>query len=931
MRSKYKFQRKIPCLFHIMLLFFSTILCSLLPFNYSQAAKRTIRVGWYDQPCVQEGDDLSSLSGYNYEYLQKLSLYTGWDYEFVYGGWNECEEMLKDGEIDLLGYVCKTPERMNDYNFSEFYAGDFTLYLTTTADNNTYIPGDYESLNQATIGLLSSSAHIGYLQDMAKSFGLSFNYKLFKSAEEYCEALDNHEVDLVLTSDSVSRENQKTIYVFPKQPFYFAVSKNKEDILTELNGAMEEILSSDRKFYSNLYNKYFFSTSNTTKISFSEEEKSFISASRSINVAILDDDYPLSYENEKGQTIGFVHDFLEQISKDSGLSFRYKSYANLDDAIAAMKEGSIDIIPQIPNDFHYSTQHNIYLTQPYLTMQQGLLYKKGSSINSVIIERDSYIDPSLLDGSKYSLKYENELIDCITSIENGSADATFVNYFAYQRILYLHPNAELLFMPRQDATSDFSIGIRATCNPVLYRVLNKAVGNVTPTHIQTMLSASVTMQPDSSFSNWFHNNKRLIVISVLTIIFFILGIILAFLRKLSIMEKEANATLSEKNVELERANAAKSQFLARTSHDLRTPMNAIMGLTALALDETSANKKDFYLGQITTSSEFLLGLINDVLDMDKIENGNIELKPTPYAFSEFCSMINTMIKPLCQNKDIDFTFEKSNFNETIVVDHTRFNQIFFNLLTNAVKYTPNGGSITFSLTYTPADNNMVDLEFIVADTGIGMEEGFMKVMYEPFMQENRDANSQALGSGLGLAIVKNMVDLMNGSIEVTSHLHEGTIFLVKLRVPVTQDAHVEGNFTNPLLIDDTLSGKHILLVDDQPLNLEVAKKILEKKKMIVTIASNGQQAVDIFSSSTYNYFDAILMDIQMPVMNGLDASKAIRNLERADARKIPIIAMTANTFDEDKKKSSEAGMVAHLGKPIVPKELFECLFTYISK
>ena len=188
-----------------------------------------------------------------------------------------------------------------------------------------------------------------------------------------------------------------------------------------------------------------------------------------------------------------------------------------------------------------------------------------------------------------------------------------------------------------------------------------------------------------------------------------------------------------------------------------------------------------------------------------------------------------------------------------------------------------------------------------------------------------------LGSGLGLAIVKNMVDLMNGSIEVTSHLHEGTIFLVKLRVPVTQDAHVEGNFTNPLLIDDTLSGKHILLVDDQPLNLEVAKKILEKKKMIVTIASNGQQAVDIFSSSTYNYFDAILMDIQMPVMNGLDASKAIRNLERADARRIPIIAMTANTFDEDKKKSSEAGMVAHLGKPIVPKELFECLFTYISK
>ncbi len=908
------------------ILFIIITLCSAIPSSTVSAKGKKIRIGWYEQSCLQEGTSPNNLSGYNYEYLQKLSIYTGWDYEFVNGTWDECESRLKNGEVDIVGYVCKTKERAKDYNFCDYAAGQLSLFLSSRSSDYRFTAYSFNSLKNMTIGTVSSSYRMDLLNSFSKKYKLHLNYKIFNTEEECTNALNKKDVDLILCSDSSAFDNQKLIYRFPKQNFYFAVSKEKPDILRELNLAIGEILSTDSEYNNELAEKYFSSPSDGFQSSFTQKEQSFLNASDPITVAIVANQYPLSYND--GSPSGFVFSYLKLITEQTNLQFKVKIFPTFTKAIESVQKNETDIMLQVPDNLEYAQKYNVNLTHPFLTIETGLLYEKGTRIKTIGVVSE-LVDKNLEKDKHYSLVYFDDDASCLEALKNGEVDASFVNYYVYQRSTMSHTDTDLTYLPYNDTRVSYCMGVSSSCNSYLYHVLDKSINYIGSAESMSLLTSVTSIPMKTSIKDWLYKERYMILMISVILIVIIFSVIISFQRSLSNMEKNANQVLAEKNLELKHANAAKSEFLAQTSHDLRTPMNAIMGLTALALDEPSVNKKDFYLGQISTSSEFLLGLINDVLDMDKIENGAIVLNPEPYHYSDFSYMITTMITPLCRNKNIDFIFESNGFDETMVVDHTRFNQIFFNLLTNAVKYTPADGTITFSLSYGDINDGYIPLSFMVADTGIGMSEEFMENMYEPFMQEHRSNTTP--GSGLGLAIVKNMVDLMDGTIHVESHLNEGTIFLIELTVPISENKSVDEGFIDPIAIDRALDSKNVLLVDDHPLNLEVAKKVLEKKKINVTIASDGQQAVNMFKESNPGFYDIILMDIRMPVLNGLEATKVIRSLDRSDAKTIPIIAMTANTFDEDKKKSEEAGMVAHLGKPIVPKELFECIYKWVTK
>ena len=397
-------------------------------------------------------------------------------------------------------------------------------------------------------------------------------------------------------------------------------------------------------------------------------------------------------------------------------------------------------------------------------------------------------------------------------------------------------------------------------------------------------------------------------------------------------EKRAKDEIEAALKRAEQASLAKGEFLARMSHEMRTPMNAIMGMTVLlkdALGDPAA--VDDYIGKINSSSHFMLGLINDVLDMAKIESGEFALYPSRYEYKEFAGAIDAMIRPLCRQKGVEFVFDSKWPVAAVWVDKVRLNQIFLNLLSNAVKFTPTGGRVEYLMPEAEVRGDRICCDFIVRDNGIGMSEEFQRHLFEPFVQENA-AEGGNCGTGLGLAISKSIVDKMGGCFEIRSEEGKGTEILLHLELEIAGDERPAAAQTECAARGGVkaLKGRRVLLAEDHPLNTEIARKLLAKVGTTVISAANGVIAVKTFTASPVGYFDAVLMDIRMPEMDGLTAARKIRELPRADAKAVPIIAMTANAFDDDRRKSEEAGMNGHLAKPIEPELLYSTLAGAVS-
>ena len=455
------------------------------------------------------------------------------------------------------------------------------------------------------------------------------------------------------------------------------------------------------------------------------------------------------------------------------------------------------------------------------------------------------------------------------------------------------------------------------------------------TDIRSMVSAfndDLSQRLENATAAAMAANRNASRESLITVLF-LLALIAALVFLYSKTVARKNGQLTGALRAAQAASEAKTDFLSRMSHDMRTPLNGIIGMTYIAGEEQNPPRTEACLRKIDASSKFLLGLINDILDMAKAESRKIELHPEPYPPEEFYRYLEAVIEPLCTEKGLRFLVDAEPPEGLVpVVDKLRVNQILFNLLSNAVKYTPEGGTVRFGARFAPAGTDgRMQVRFEVSDTGIGMSEAFQHVLFEPFAQENRVDASEARGSGLGLAIAKKMVDLMGGSIAVKSEIGAGTTFLLDLEMDsVPADSLERPSASAESDVFAVLAGRHVLLCEDHPLNQEIAQTLLEKAGMRVEIAENGQLGLERFTRSPAGFYDLILMDIRMPVMDGCEASRRIRALDRPDAETVPIVAMTADAFLDDMQKCFDAGMNAHIAKPVDPEKLYETLAEVLS-
>lgn len=915
-------------------------LCALLLFACIPACAedtRTLRVGCIDiENFLIIGHD-GTVSGYGADYLDEISKYTGWEYEYVQGTWEQCMAWLEGGQIDLLFPAEPSPERNGKYLFSDISCCMDCIALLACWDNDTLYYEDYANYNGIRVGQI----HGNFLNDAFDSYAEEhhFTYQslYFQNYSELSKALEQHEVDAILMGNLNIGSNQKLLAKFDYMPAYFIMPKSHTALMAELNNALFQITLDNPQFTSNLMENYYGPSSRLAK-SFTREEADYIRSADPLRVACASDYAPFeAFQSDTRTFHGIDIDLLTLIAEQSGLRLEYIPYPSIADSWEALRNGEADLVTGVYWDdtlgehYHAVSAESRMKTTFFAVLKADASLPPDDSLSVAL--------PSSLPGLAHYLAkcypqwtvvpYDTAKA-CFHAVDIGETDMTFVNSLFLQTTPLLLRHPSLNTYTGITVSLPLSLVLSQDKPEILLSIINKSLAMISEEqfHALTLRNTSIS-HSTYSLSNILYYHPRLLL-TALCIILAVSLLFLFLLIRFQMRKREARI-MAEKNRQLEQANAAKFEFLSRMSHDMRTPMNAIIGLAELAEGKQSdPSAMASYLYKIKTSSKFLLGLINDILDMSRLESQTIELHPEVYSMNDFQEQINTIIRPVCDQKGVDFQIQADpNLALCIRVDKLRFNQIFFNLLSNAAKYTLPGGKIQLTICLREqADPLHQTMDITVRDSGIGISKDFQKHMFEPFSQENPvSANPQ--GTGLGLAITKNLLDLIGGTITVDSAPGKGTTVTVTMDVEIVPMDEIPEE--QPILPDnhERLQGKHILLCEDNLLNTEITCNILAIAGVSVTCAENGKEGVELFCSSTPGTYDAILMDIQMPVMDGLQAAREIRTASHPDSRAIPIIAMTANAYAEDFRHSLDAGMNGHLAKPVDSRLLFSTLEQFL--
>ena len=1064
--------RKSACVMLSLLL----LLSAVLPVKAAAetASAKVVRVGSFEDT-FNYVNEKGARKGYGYELLETLSGYTGWQFEYVTCDWSDCFEKLKNGEIDIIGGISYTEDRTQEMLFSDEPMGVEKYYLYADLSRADISASDFKTLNGQKIGVLMGTEPEVMLAEWEEKYGLKTEHVNISNNEDVKQKLANHEIDCFVSLEESfwAERGISTITRVGESGIYYAINKNRPDIKEELDDAMRALNEAAPFYTADLYKRYF--SMDYTPI-LTGEEKAWLRKHGAIRMGFLASDSGVStFDPATGEFTGVITDYIQFAADCLGnqeLEFQLVGYDSKEAELDALKSGEIDMIfhcdqnPNLAEEYHFACTNTTWTSN--LMAVTNKQHFNENNVNRIAVPQNK------LSLKKYLAFYypQWEIVDCDTQedaarlVKDGQADCFVTgisseNKYSKKYSFYSVP----LVNP---VRSCFAVN---SGNRSLLSILNKTI-KAMPVN---MLAGALAMYKSSArkvtLSDFIKDNFfKVMLISSIAVAVVLLTILMllqkarkaeAAARKAASDTQELNAKLQVAVEKAETANRAKSTFLSNMSHDIRTPMNAIIGFTTLALsniDDTDRVKD--YLGKTLASSNHLLSLINDVLDMSRIESRKIHLEEVEVNLSDVLHDLKTIVSGQIYAKQLELYMDVMDVtDEDVYCDKTRLNQILLNLLSNAIKFTPAGGTVSVRVRQLAGKvHGCGQYEFRIKDNGIGMSQEFAQKIFEPFERERTSTVSRIQGTGLGMAITKNIVDMMGGTIEVQTAQGKGSEFIIRvpLRVqaehrPVEKITELEG--LKALVVDDdfntcdsvtkmlvkvgmraewTLSGKeavlrarqsiemsdvyhayiidwrlpdmngievtrqirslnddtpiiiltaydwsdieveakaagvtafcskpmfmsdlretlmsalgqkltdasqeilpeknadfkdrHILLVEDNELNREIAQEILREYGFRVDTAENGEVAVEKVSTAAPGSYDLVLMDVQMPVMDGYTATRKIRALDDPARAKLPILAMTANAFDEDRRNALESGMNGFLSKPIVIGDLVQ--------
>ena len=908
------------------------------------APVKVVRVGSFEDT-FNYVNEKGARKGYGYELLQTLSGYTGWQFEYVTCDWSNCFEKLKNGEIDIMGGISYTEDRTEEMLFSDEPMGVEKYYLYADLSRADISASDFKTLNGKKIGVLMGTEPEVMLTEWEEKYGLKTEHVNISNNEDVKQKLANHEIDCFVSLEESfwAERGISTITRVGESGIYYAINKNRPDIKEELDDAMRALDEAVPFYTADLYKRYF--SMDYTPI-LTGEEKAWLKEHGAIKMGFLTSDSGVStFDPATGEFTGVITDYIQFAADCLGnqeLEFQLVGYDSKEAELDALKSGEIDMIfhfdqnPNLAEEYHFACTNTTWTSN--LMAVTNKQHFNENNVNRIAVPQNK------LSLKKYLAFYypQWEIVDCDTQedaarlIETGQADCFVTgisseNKYSKKYSFYSVP----LVNP---VRSCFAVN---SGNRSLLSILNKTI-KAMPVN---MLAGALAMYKSSArkvtLSDFIKDNffMALLVssIAVAAILLTILKL-LRKARKAEVAARKAASDTQELNAKLqvavenaESANRAKSTFLFNMSHDIRTPMNAIIGYADLAsrhLDDPAKLEK--YMENIQVCGQNLLMLLNNVLDLARIENDKTEMEYSVSDVEKDFRNCVAMFRNQADSKGQTLTVTTHLLYPYVYADIPHLTEICTNLVSNAVKYTGAGGTIRCNVTQKPGEKEgWCDTVVTVADNGIGMSQEFQKHIFEPFERERTSTVSKVEGSGIGMGIVKKLVGLMGGTVEVESRIGVGSTFTVTIPCRIASEDETQAKReTNPS-DQKCLCGTRILLTEDNDLNAEIAVELLQEEGCTVDRAKDGVECVDMLEKAANGTYQLILMDIQMPVMNGYDAARKIRGLDDPQKANIPIIAMTANAFTEDRQVALDAGMNDHIAKPINMNVLVPTLRKYL--
>lgn len=1059
-------------------------------FINAQEDTHVVRVGYFKFDGYHMQTENGDKSGYGYEILQHLSGYAGIHFEYVgYDkSWEDMQDMLAKGEIDILTSAQKTKSREQLFDFTDWNIGVSQGILTTTLDNTKYLLEDYSNWNGIRVGMLKGNSRNKGFEKFAQDQGFTYVTVFYESTEEMLRDLQEHnKINAVLTSNLRKIRGEKILAKFESSPFYIMVKKGNTKLLKTLNNAIVQMDTLEPGMRTKLMNKYY-SIEESSNISFSGEERNFIEQmkDKEIIAVINPDRKPYSYY-KNGQLVGSMVEAANEIIKRSELNIKIKTTYDRDEYWNAISDSSTLIRFDAGTNYNLAEKYGYWLTSTYLEVPVARVFlKRKTEFKTIAVLSKSDIQKDyaeILKDLGYEVSEYNSVKEIVNAIITGKKDMAILPLPATTVIMHDDIRNKLSSEVLYGYSTTYAVAVKNTASPYLFSIMRKAVSSMSEEDMNRYSqSYEEDVEQEFSLIAYVYDNPvriLMILLAIFVVIFCLLALVyLVNKRKKAIedviKEQKINEVLQEAVKKAKAADEAKSSFMSRMSHEIRTPLNAIIGYTVLAKNEMAEAKSDSdrkqaemkaldCLTKSDIASRHLLTIINDVLDMAAIESGKIQIVNDRFDFKGLITSLTTIFYSQAKAKGVSLEVLFDTLTEEwFVGDQMRTNQILTNLLSNAIKFTPDGGEVKLLIKQSIIDEKKANIHFEVSDSGIGMSKEYINHIWTPFEQADSSISRRFGGTGLGLTITKNLVDLMNGSIIVTSELGKGSKFAVDINYERTEQPGKKDSYDfgkiNALVVDDDVStcdyikllftrfgarclavnsgkaaieafdkakqsnepytvclidwrmpkmdgletikrireiagdsipiivitaydyseiadkaaemgvntfiskplfqsslfnllsnlyGKpiidkgikdkkyhfnkeRILLVEDNQMNMEIATKLLESVGLVVDSAWNGEEAVQKFEKSEQDEYKLILMDVQMPVMDGHSATRAIRALTHPMAKSIPIIAMTADAFAENVAEALESGMNDHISKPIDLPTLFETLKKYLT-